>query len=254
MEEITDDAPVVLEVASLTKKNNFKDISFTLRRGEILGIIGLLGSGRTELALALFGMYPADSGTITVNGTRRNIRSVRDAVKAGIAYVPEDRLTEGLVMGYPIKDNIVLVTLDKFADMFSFLKNREMRQTAGKWIDALSIKTDSADNLVSMLSGGNQQKVVLAKWLEANPRILILDGPTVGIDVGAKAGIFKTIKEMIRERGTGIILISDEIKEIASYSHRVMIIRNGRIARILEKKEITEEYIRMILSEQKEAV
>jgi simple sugar transport system ATP-binding protein len=254
MESLGGNAPVVLEVASLSKKNNFKDISFILHHGEILGVIGLLGSGRTELALSLFGMYPADSGRITIDGEGRNIRNVQDAVKAGIAYVPEDRLTEGLVMSYPVKDNIVLITLDKFKNLFGFLNTGAIKNTAEKWIQSLAVKTDSADNLVSMLSGGNQQKVVLAKWLEENPKILILDGPTVGIDVGAKAGIFTTIKEMVREKGTGVLLISDEIKEIVSYSHRVMIIRNGRVARILQNNEISEGHIQAILNEQKQVV
>ncbi|MDR1374877.1 MAG: sugar ABC transporter ATP-binding protein [Treponema sp.] len=254
MEAVAPDAPVVLEVSSLSKKNNFKDISFTLRRGEILGVIGLLGSGRTELALSLFGMYPADSGSIAVDGRSRRIKSVQAAVKAGIAYVPEDRLTEGLVMNYPIRDNIVLVTLDKFRSRMTFLNNGKINKNAAGWVDALSIKTENPANLVSTLSGGNQQKIVLAKWLEENPKVLILDGPTVGIDIGAKAGIFKTLKNMIREKGMGVLLISDEIKEIVSYSHRVMIIRSGRVVRILQKNEISEGYIQGILSEQKQAL
>jgi simple sugar transport system ATP-binding protein len=254
MDEVDDEADLVLEVSSLSRKNNFKDINFALRRGEILGVTGLLGSGRTELALALFGIYPADSGSIRVEGSPFSIKSVQDAVKAGIAYVPEDRLTEGLVMNYPIKDNITLVTLDRYRNKMTFLDNGKINKIAGAWVNTLSIKTENPANLVSTLSGGNQQKIVLAKWLEVNPKVLILDGPTVGIDIGAKAGIFKTLKEMIRTKGMGVLLISDEIKEIASYSHRVMIFRNGRIARILQKKEISEEYIRDILNEQKQAV
>jgi simple sugar transport system ATP-binding protein len=251
MEDVAEDAPVVLEVASLTKKNNFKDISFTLRRGEVLGVIGLLGSGRTELALALFGVSPADGGKISVGGVERDIRSVPDAVRTGIAYVPEDRLTEGLVMNYPIHENIVLAALDKFKDKFTFLRRNLISETAQKWLRTLSIKTDSPANPVSSLSGGNQQKVVLAKWLERDPRILILDGPTVGIDIGAKAGIFTILKAMIAEKGMGVILISDEIKEITAYSHRVMIMRNGRVADILRKDEISEERVHAILNEQK---
>ncbi|MDR1510036.1 MAG: sugar ABC transporter ATP-binding protein [Synergistaceae bacterium] len=252
MKDVAPGAPVVLEVNSLSKRNNFKDISFSLRKGEILGVIGLLGSGRTELALSLFGMSPADSGTISVGGTERAVRTVRDAVRAGIAYVPEDRLTEGLVLNYPIHENIVLAALDRFKDKFTFLKRPSINETVKKWLQTLSIKTDSADNLVSSLSGGNQQKVVLAKWLEMSPKILILDGPTVGIDIGAKAGIFAILKTMMTEKEMGIILISDEIKEIASYSHRVMIMRNGRVARILPRDEISEDNIRSILNEQKQ--
>jgi simple sugar transport system ATP-binding protein len=254
VEELAPDAPVMLEVSSLSKKNHFKDISFTLRRGEILGVTGLLGSGRTELALALFGVDPADSGSITVEGRRRRIGSVREAVRAGIAYVPEDRLTEGLVMNYPIRDNIVLATLDKFRGRLGFLDRRGIDGRAAAWVDALTVKTEDPGNPVSTLSGGNQQKVVLSKWLEEDPKALILDGPTVGIDVGAKAGIFKTLKGMIREKGMGVLLISDEIKEIVSYSHRVMIIRSGRVAGILNRGEISEGRIRHILSEQKRAL
>jgi simple sugar transport system ATP-binding protein len=254
MEALAPEAPVVLEVSALSKKHNFRDINFTLRRGEILGIIGLLGSGRTELALSLFGMYPADSGFIAVDGRRRRINSVQAAVRAGIAYVPEDRLTEGLVMNYPIRDNIVLAALDKFRGRMTFLDNGRIGKSAAGWVAALAVKTEDPANLVSTLSGGNQQKIVLAKWLEKDPKVLILDGPTVGIDVGAKAGIFKTLKNMIREKGMGVLLISDEIKEIVSYSHRVMIIRSGRVARILEKGEISEGYIQHILSEQKRAL
>jgi simple sugar transport system ATP-binding protein len=254
MDDVDEKGRVVLEVKALSKKNNFRDINFTLRYGEILGVIGLLGSGRTELALALFGMNPADSGSIIIDGAATKIRSVQDAVNAGIAYVPEDRLTEGVIMNYPVKDNIALVTLDKLKNAYGFLDNAKINKTAGKWIDALSIKTDSPLHLVSTLSGGNQQKIVLAKWLEENPKILILDSPTVGIDIGAKAGIFKTIKEMIGERGMGVILISDEIKEITAYSHRVIVIRDGTMVKMLQKDEISEAYIRDILNEQKKAI
>jgi simple sugar transport system ATP-binding protein len=250
--ELDENAKPVLEVRALTKKNNFKDINFTLCHGEILGIIGLLGSGRTELALSLFGMQPADSGEILVDSVKQNISTVQKAIKAGIAYVPEDRLTEGLVMSYSIQDNTVLATMDKFRNKLTFLDYGKIKEIADWWIKTLSTKTDSSGNPVSSLSGGNQQKVVLAKWLESNPKILILDGPTVGIDVGSKIGIFRVIKNMIKERGVGVLLISDEIKEVVYNSHRVMIIRNGRVEKILQKSEISEEKIQAILSRQKQ--
>jgi simple sugar transport system ATP-binding protein len=155
-------------------------------------------------------------------------------------------------MNYPIKDNTTLVTLDKFRNKLTFLNNRRIKDVADRWISTLATKTDSSENLVASLSGGNQQKVVLAKWLEDDPAILILDGPTVGIDVGAKTGIFRVIREMAKEKGVGVILISDEIREIANNSHRVMIIRNGRIAKMLQKSEISEENIRNILNQQKQ--
>ena len=250
--ELDPNAKPVLEVRSLTKKHNFRDITFTLHKGEILGVIGLLGSGRTELALALFGMNPADSGDILVEGVQEKITGVNKAVKAGIAYVPEDRLSEGLVMGYSIQNNTVLATIDAFRNRFTFLDNIRIKETAERWIKVLSTKTDSAENPVSSLSGGNQQKVVLAKWLESRPKILVLDGPTVGIDIGSKIGIFKVIRDMAKEKGVGVLLISDEIKEIAHNSHRVIIMRNGRIERILEGSEISEENIHNILNRQKQ--
>jgi simple sugar transport system ATP-binding protein len=251
MEEIEASAKTVLSVSALTKKNNFKDITFSLREGEILGVSGLLGSGRTELALALFGIAPADSGAIAVDGNGKKIRNVQDAVKAGIAYVPEDRLTEGLVMNYPIQDNIVLVTLNKFRNKLTILNSKKIKEAAAYWVAQIMIKTENPENPVTTLSGGNQQKIVLSKWLEQEPRVLILDGPTVGIDIGAKAGIFKTLKTIIKEKKMGVILISDEIKEIAAYSHRVLVLRNGKVYRILEKNEIDETAIQNILSEHK---
>jgi simple sugar transport system ATP-binding protein len=142
--------------------------------------------------------------------------------------------------------------MDTFRNRLSFLDKTRIKETAERWIKTLSTKTDSSENLVSSLSGGNQQKVVLAKWLESNPKILILDGPTVGIDVGSKIGIFKVIKDMAEEKGVGVLLISDEIKEVAYNSHRVMIIRNGRVEKILQRSEISEENIHAILSQQKQ--
>lgn len=254
IDDLDKNAPIIFEVSDLTKKNNFKNITFNLHEGEILGVIGLLGSGRTELALSLFGIAKADSGKIKVFGKETRINTVQDAVKAKIAYVPEDRLTEGLIINYPIEDNIVLVKLDKIKNKLSFLNGKKIKEIANFWIKALSIKTEESENKVSTLSGGNQQKIVLSKWLEDDPKILILDGPTVGIDVGAKAGIFETIKLLAKEKGMGVILISDEIKEIASYSHRVMIMRNGKILKILDKEEIKEEFIQKQLDEQKHAI
>ncbi|MEI0493593.1 sugar ABC transporter ATP-binding protein [Brachyspira intermedia] len=252
--DLDEDAPIILEVDSLSKKNNFKDISFNLRKGEILGIIGLLGSGRTELALSLFGVSKADSGKIYVDGKECKINTIQDAVKAKIAYVPEDRLTEGLIMNYPIKDNMVIVNLEKVKNKFGFLENSFINKITNFWIKELSIKAESGDNKVSELSGGNQQKIVIGKWLDENPKILILDGPTVGIDIGAKAGIFETIKEFSKDNGMGVILISDEIKEIVSYSNRIIIMRNGRIYKIFDRGSVSESDIQAMLDEQKRSM
>ncbi|OEJ15770.1 ABC transporter [Brachyspira hampsonii] len=254
VDDIDKDAPIVLEVDSLTKKNNYKDISFNLRRGEILGIIGLLGSGRTELALSLFGVSKSDSGKIYIDGKECRINSIQDAVEAKIAYVPEDRLTEGLIMNYPINDNMVIVNLNKVKNKFGFLDNSIIKKITNFWIKELSIKAESGDNKVSTLSGGNQQKIVIGKWLDENPKILILDGPTVGIDIGAKAGIFETIKEFSKDNGMSVILISDEIKEIVSYSNRIMIMRNGKIYKIFDRGSVDENDIQTMLDEQKRSL
>lgn len=246
--------PVLIEVKNLTKKNNFMDISFTLRKGEILGITGLLGSGRTELADALFGIAPADSGTISIDGNEVTIKTVRDAVSNGIAYVPEDRLTQGLVMEYSQRDNIILPTVNEYVKNH-LLDEKLMTETAWKWVKEIRIKTDDVFKAVKTLSGGNQQKIVIAKWLEKGPKVLILDGPTVGVDVGAKAGIFKTIHEMVEKSGMAVILISDEIRELTANCNRIIVMQNGRLRRVLEDpREIDDRYIQTILEEQKKSI
>jgi simple sugar transport system ATP-binding protein len=244
----------ILEVSGLTKKNNFADITFTLDKGEVLGIIGLLGSGRTELASALFGIAPADSGTIAIEGKKISINKVQDAVSHGIAYVPEDRLTQGLIMGKSIKLNIGIATLDKSTNRLGLVDEMAIDDLADRWIADMNIKTDTKEKIARMLSGGNQQKIVLSKWLAMGPKVLILDGPTVGIDIGAKAGIFVTINKMAKDFGMGVILISDEIREITSHCHRVLIMRNGRIVKELSGDGIKEEAIQLELEEQKRAI
>lgn len=245
---------VVLEVKNLTKRNNFADVSFTLKKGETLGVIGLLGSGRTELASAIFGVSIADSGSIIVDGKEVQIRTVEDAVKSGIAYVPEDRLTQGLVMDKSIKKNIGIATLHEHTNKIGLVDTDAIDALADRWIEEMAIKTDSKETLARMLSGGNQQKIVLSKWLAMEPKILILDGPTVGIDIGAKAGIFETINQMAKDKGMGVILISDEIREITSHSNRVIIMRNGRFVKELSGSDIEDTKIQRVLDEQKRVI
>jgi len=242
MAPVAEGADLILEVEGLSKRNNFKDIAFSLRRGEVLGIIGLLGSGRTELALALFGVSPVDTGAIRIEGQPVTIRTVEDAVKAGVAYVPEDRLTEGLVMNYPIKDNVVLVTLDEDKTPRGFLDNSRIRQLAERWIGKLSIKTDSPDHLVSSLSGGNQQKVIIARCLELGSDVIILDEPTRGIDVSAKYEIYTIILGLAKQ-GKCIIMISSEMPELLGISDRIMVMCEGRVTGILDGKTATQEEI-----------
>lgn len=236
----------ILKVDHLSKKNNFRDISFTLRAGEILGISGLLGSGRTELASALFGIAPAETGKVSIRGKEARIKHVSDSIRHGIAYVPEDRLTQGLVMPHSIANNIVIATLNKYLNPFRLIDFRKVRKTVQEWIGHLAIKTDDGQKAANTLSGGNQQKIVLAKWLAMSPSVLILDGPTVGIDVGAKKGIYDTIQENARS-GMAIIIISDEIPELLANCDRILIMHSGRVTAEVASAEATEERLQELM-------
>lgn len=229
----------LLEVQGLSKKNNFKDVNFIVHRGEIFGITGLLGSGRTELALALFGMNPADSGKILVEGKEVSIRSVKDAVQAGIGYVPEDRLEQGLFMKKSVGENIVAVIINRLLGKWNLIDPEKWDETVNTWINDLDIKVAGPDVAVQTLSGGNQQRVVIAKWLSAQPKILILDNPTAGVDIAAKSSIHKIIREMA-EKGVGIIFISDEVSEVVNNCNRIAIMRNGHIIEQFDTAEVSE--------------
>jgi len=233
----------ILEVRGLTRRGHYEGIDLALRPGEILGIIGRLGSGRTELALSLFGMNPPDSGEIRVAGKSVRLRTNRTAIRRGIGYVSEDRLSLGLVMPQSIADNIVVSILRKLTGILGLIDGDRRRKTVSRWIHELNVKTSAPDRPVQELSGGNQQRVVLAKWLATDPRILILDSPTVGIDVGAKAGIYQTVDALSR-RGIAIILISDEVEEVLHQTHRILVMLSGRITAAFDPVEVTERELR----------
>lgn len=237
----------LLKVEKLSRKGSFYDISFSLYSGEILGITGLLGSGRTELALALFGLNTADSGKVYVENRLTEIKTVQDAIKSGIAYVPEDRLTEGLFLQQSIGRNIIISTLEKVLNKYKLIDGEKMSKQTNHWIKELNIVTPSAHLPVQSLSGGNQQRVVLAKWLATNPKILILNGPTVGVDIGSKADIHQIIRELA-QRGVGVIMISDDIPELLQNCNRILIMRKGQIVGEFRGKSITEEEISQQLS------
>ena len=243
-----DTTKVLLEVRDLSRKGQFTDVSFKLHPGEILGLTGLIGSGRTELALSLFGLNPSDCGQILVEGEPCRIDSTDRALGRGICYVPEDRLTQGLFMEHSVGRNIVVTVLRQLARRLGILDGAGTRRVQARWIKDLSIRTPSAELPVKQLSGGNQQRVVLAKWLERNPRILILDGPTIGVDVGAKQEIHDIVKNLA-ERGMGILMISDEIAEVISYSHRILLMKDGRIGAELDAASATEREILDMLNE-----
>ncbi|MCD8361915.1 MAG: sugar ABC transporter ATP-binding protein [Lachnospiraceae bacterium] len=232
----------VLKVENLSLKNKYQDISFDLRKGEILGITGLLGSGRTELALSLFGLEKPNSGKVSLNGKEVHITSPMKAQKLGIGYVPEDRLTEGLCMEQPIADNIALSSLKRLSKGLGFLRHEDIVAEGNIWKEKFSIATDDVNKYASTLSGGNQQKIVLSKWLSNDLDVLILNGPTVGVDVGAKQDIHHLIHELANE-GLAVIIISDDLQEVVVNCSRVIIMKDGMIAGEMSGDEISEPNI-----------
>jgi simple sugar transport system ATP-binding protein len=240
--ELTPEAPAVLEVEGLGRRGAFQDISFTLRRGEILGVTGLLGSGRTEIAESLFGVLPAERGTVRVDGDVVRIRSIDDAVATGIGYVPEDRLSQGLFLQRSIADNMIAGSLGGHRTRWGTLAAGEIRATIDRLFTRLRIKAPSASVPVRSLSGGNAQRVVLAKWLANRPKVLMLNGPTVGVDVGSK----EEILEILRHEAAGgmsIMVISDDAAELVASCHRVLVIRRGRLDHVLEQEDIDVDSI-----------
>ena len=233
---------ILLDVQQLSKQGNFKDINFQLYPGEILGITGLLGSGRTELAKALFGLNPADSGQILLDGHAVQIDDVPTAVNLGIAYVPENRLVQGLVMQQAVGKNIVLTILNRLLNKLGLINQDKMQQSIEHWINELAIKVPSSEAAVQTLSGGNQQRVVLAKWMATDPNILILDGPTVGVDVAAKSAIHNIIRSLAVE-GRGIIIISDELMEVFQNCGRVFVMHKGRFKTEFDTYQTTQDEI-----------
>lgn len=219
----------ILEVANLSRAGQYHDVSFTLEEGEVLGICGLLGSGRTELALSIFGMTRPDSGAIVVDGAPAGFRSHRDAIKAGVSYLSEDRLTLGLIQQQSVGDNIVLTILDRLKNAVGLVSSAKRSATVREWVDRMGIKVGDVEDPISTLSGGNQQKVALTKWILTNPKILILDSPTVGVDVGAKNGIYKLIHQLAAQK-IAVIIISDEVPEVYYNCDRVLHFRQGTVA------------------------
>jgi simple sugar transport system ATP-binding protein len=236
-------AEPVLEVAGLGKAGEFADIGFTVHRGEILGITGLLGSGRTEMALSLFGMNPADAGEIRVEGRRVRIGSPRQAIRHGIAYVSEDRLTLGLVLPQSIARNATVTILDRLTSALGLIRRRAANDQVQGAIRSLNIKVSDPENPVRTLSGGNQQRVVLAKWIATKPKVLILDSPTVGVDIANKDGIYEVVKRLAAD-GMAVVMISDEIPEVLYHCHRILVMRQGRIAGEYRPHQTSEAELR----------
>jgi rhamnose transport system ATP-binding protein len=238
----TQQGDVFLEVRNFGKENRFADINFAVRAGEVLGFAGLVGSRRTDVGLALFGIEPADTGEIFIEGQRVRVGSTKDAMAQGIAYVTEDRRQLGLTLTMSITSNISLPTLKKYTNRLGLIKRRQERETAVQFKDRLNIRTPSVQLEAGKLSGGNQQKVVLSKWLNTRPKLLILDEPTRGIDVGAKAEVHQMINELAQE-GIAIIMISSDLPEVLAMSDRVLIMREGQQMAILDRHEASQERV-----------
>ena len=244
----------MLEARHLTKYYSaiaaIRDVSFTLRKGEILGFAGLMGAGRTEVARAVFGADPVDSGDILIHGAKARIRTPKDAVTLGIGYLSEDRKHFGLATGLDVESNIVLSSMKRFLKLAAFVDGRHTRRTAEGYVKQLQIKTSSVGKQVKLLSGGNQQKIVIAKWLLRDCDILFFDEPTRGIDIGAKSEIYKLL-DALAAQGKAIVMISSELPEVLRMSHRILVMCEGRITGELPGHGATQEAV-MQLATQRE--
>lgn len=232
----------VLEVNGLTRKGVLNDINFTLYRGEILGFAGLMGAGRTELARAIFGADSIDSGTLKLNGKETVIKDISDAIQQGISYLTEDRKKEGLALNLSVERNIMLGNYPEYSDRFGNVDSRRCQQTSEEQVKALRIKTPNLEQAALNLSGGNQQKIIIARWVCKDTDILIFDEPTRGIDVGAKLEIYELMNRLVA-KGKSIIMISSELPEVLGMCDRILVMRSGRITGELSAKEATQEKI-----------
>ena len=227
----------ILSINNLTKEGQFSNINLDVRPGDIMGITGLLGSGRTELVLSVFGLNPADSGEIMFEGKPAKIKSPVDAVRKGIALLPEERATQGLFLSKDMTDNVTSAIFEKFAKALGILDKSKRLELANNTIKRFKVRIPNADTMVKTLSGGNQQKVVIGKWVATEPKLFILDSPTVGVDIGSKSEIYEQIQHLAKE-GMAVILISDEIEEITANCNRVSIMFKGEIVKKFEEDEM----------------
>ena len=239
---VAPDAPVVLAVRDLTRPPAVNGISFEVRRGEIVGLAGLVGAGRTEIVRAIAGADVPESGAIEVQGRVMHIRSPHDGIAAGFAFITEDRKAQGLVLGMTVRENVTLAHLSQFVERDQLVDRRKEEETTKEYIKQLDIRTPSSEQLVQNLSGGNQQKVVLAKWLLGNAKVFLFDEPTRGIDVGAKAEIYNLMVKLAGG-GAGIVMVSSELPEVLGMAHRILVIRGGRIVREFDRAQATPDAV-----------
>jgi ABC-type sugar transport system ATPase subunit len=239
---IAPDAPIVLSVENLSTKGFLEDISFDIRAGEIVGLAGLVGSGRSEVARAVFGADPRTGGTIRVGGAVAKIKSPRSAVRRGIAMLPESRKLQGLLMGRSVAENITLPHLDEVSSGFGVMRTGQEKRRTAELVETVDIRTPRTSTLVNALSGGNQQKVLFAKWLFHRPRVLLADEPTRGVDVGAKRSIYELIHRLAAD-GLAVLLISSELEEVLGLAQRILVMRGGKIVARLEGDDINEDAV-----------
>lgn len=230
-----------LRVENLASKGSFSGISFSVKKGEILGVAGLMGAGRTEIMEAVFGYRKVTDGKLFIDGKETMIHSPTDAIRAGIGFITEDRKSKGLVLGMSVQENFTLANLKRISKR-GVISEKEEARFAEEMIGKLHVKTSGRDQAVKSLSGGNQQKIVIGKWLGIRPEILILDEPTRGVDVGAKKEIYHLMDELTKE-GVSIIMVSSELEEVLGMSDRVMVIHEGKLAAILDRSEADQEKI-----------
>jgi ABC-type sugar transport system ATPase subunit len=231
----------VLTIKNLSRDRFIKDVNLTLYEKEILGIYGLQGAGRTELLETIFGIYRPDSGDVFIDGLRANIRNPKSAIRSGIALIPEDRRRAGLFLNFSVKENICVSILEKISRL-GFILFRNVNDVAQRFVGSIGVKAKDIGQNIGSLSGGNQQKVIISRWLATKPRIFLMDEPTRGIDVGAKVEIFSLLRKM-REEGVSILFVSSELQEIISESDRVIVMRNGRIVSNLKGENINKETV-----------
>jgi ribose transport system ATP-binding protein len=246
------DREVLLSVEGLRTKALLKDVSFDLRRGEILGFAGLMGAGRTEVARALVGADKVEAGTVTLRGTEISIRNPADAARHRIGYLSEDRKRYGLLLEQEVNANVGLSSLHELFQSFGFMKDKAMRARTKHYVDALRIRTPSIAQTAKNLSGGNQQKVVIAKWLVKDCDVLIFDEPTRGIDVGAKDEIYRLLNNLASQ-GKSIIMISSELPEVLRMSHRIVVMCEGRVTGVLEAHEASQEAVMHLATQRPDA-
>ncbi|SKA87043.1 ribose transport system ATP-binding protein [Clostridium sp. USBA 49] len=232
----------LLKVENISLKNKVKNVSFEVKAGEILGFAGLMGAGRTELAKTIFGDYKKSSGEIYINGEKVTINSPKDAIKHGICYLSEDRKKEGLILNMSVRENMTLPNLKNYENNLMKINKKAEKEEVDEYIQKLSIKTPNQDQIIKNLSGGNQQKVIIAKWLMLSPNVLIIDEPTKGIDVGAKKEIYEVLNEL-KSMGKAVIMISSDMAEIIGVSDRVLVMHEGEITGELSRNELTQENI-----------